>query len=137
MTLHGQLINVGDRVWSIQYGWDVVIEIDVASDYPINIPGNMYTWEGQNYKEDVYPSLFWQELPIPPKVFIKPLHQLEVDTKVLVWDNEDISKYKRYFSHFDSNGEICCFNNGATSWETKEDATTYWSHWELYKEELQ
>jgi hypothetical protein len=129
VTLHGTKVEVGDKVWSVQYGFEVVNEIVVTSDYPISVAGNMYTREGKNYTIDLYPSLFWQEVVIPPEACIKPLPQLEVDTKVLVWGEGP--KHKRYFSHFD-NGKICCFNDGSTSWAYK--CTNEWANWELYND---
>jgi len=68
----------------------------------------------------------------PPK---KPLPNLEVNTRVFVWDHnnkETISsmKFKRYFSHFASEGNIHCFASGATSWSSG-GKTTQWEHWEL------
>jgi hypothetical protein len=131
VTLHGQQIKVGDRVWSIQHGWVTVKGVFSVSEYPISINGNRYTREGLDYKEDMYPSLFWQEGTTPPEALIKPLPQLEVDTKVMVWGEG--AKHKRHFSHFDSNGKICCFNDGSTSWAYK--STNEWDNWELYKAE--
>jgi hypothetical protein len=62
---------------------------------------------------------------------------LAVDTKVLVWDDGDTIKERRYFSHFNNNGTICCFNSGTTGWVTKNATTVRWDNWELYKEEIQ
>ena len=132
-TLHGQPIKVGDRVWGVQYGWGAVTEIATNSSYPIAVygHGHNYTPEGKKYTMESYPTLFWQEVVIPTEAFIKPLPQLEVDTKVIVWGEG--SKHKRHFSHFLGNGKICCFNDGATSWASK--FINEWDNWELYEEE--
>jgi hypothetical protein len=72
MTLHGQLIRIGDRVWCIQCGWDEVVEIDTISDYTIRTTKNTYTCKGQYHKDDMCPSLFWQEVVTPPEALINP-----------------------------------------------------------------
>ena len=59
----------------------------------------------------------------------QPLPKLEVDTKVLVWDDKYHMHQKRYFSHFNSNNSICVFMYGNTSWTTTQ--TIEYSNWEL------
>jgi hypothetical protein len=85
--------------------------------------------------EHKFPNIFWNEFEIPKEAFMKPVPDLEVDTKVLVWDNGKTVKERRYFSHFDKNGNIYCFNNGVTGWIAKNATTIRWDNWELYKEE--
>ena len=131
--LHGQPINIGDRAWTTSHGWGVVTEIVTDSSYQITIHDHSYTQEGKHYSSDMCPSLFWQEVVIPPETLIKPLPQLEVDAKVIVWDGGVEREHKRHFSHFLDNGNICCFDSGATSWAYK--CTNEWDNWELYKEE--
>jgi hypothetical protein len=79
-----------------------------------------------------FPILFWNEFEIPSKAFIKPLPKLEVDAKVLVWNDSSEIKEKRYFSHFNK-GRIYCYEQGCTSWSgtTAHD----WDNWEIYKEQ--
>ena len=72
-----------------------------------------------------------KDLSSPKEAFVKPMPQLEVDTKVLVWDEIDQEKYRRYFSHFDAFGRICTFDNGSTSWSA--DTVSHWENWELYE----
>jgi hypothetical protein len=74
-------------------------------------------------------------LKIPKETFVKPVLKMAIDTKVLVWDFHKDTKTKHYFSHFDSDGNISCFNDGATSWTAVNSATSTWRYWELYEEE--
>lgn len=63
----------------------------------------------------------------PPKL----MPDLEVDTKVIVWCEED-RKEKRYFSHFSSDGLINVFVGGATSWSAKSSIS--YTNWEIVKD---
>jgi hypothetical protein len=134
ITLHGLKINVGDKVWDIHHGWDVVIYLHSDLEYKIETNSDFYTSEGQYYSSDTFPTLFWNEFEVPKRAFIKPLPDLRVDTKVLVWNNGDTIKERRYFSHF-YEGEMYCFTNGVSGWTTKSAITTSWDYWELYEEE--
>lgn len=76
ITLHGEEIRVGDRVWSIPLGWGEVTELDENnSDYPICVKfeggSRLFTDDGKLYKKDENPILFWQpiefEIPKKPK----------------------------------------------------------------------
>lgn len=123
-------IKVGDKVWDIRQGWGVVCGLTQRIDYPIDVEFgeeyNSYTRGGFCHLDDINPTLFWDEIKIevPPK----PLPDLSVDTKVIVW-NKTTPKTKRYFSHFNASGKIMCFANGMTSWLMEQ--TTEWDDWEL------
>lgn len=65
--------KVGDRVWS-RHGWGTIKIIDkVDVELPINVlfdVGNYwYTINGKQFKTDIQPSIFWDEIKfeIPPK----------------------------------------------------------------------
>lgn len=125
--------KVGDKVWSIRHGWMKILDIQPCERYPIKVgfdaPVSTFTFEGKVMAEDLNSSLFWDEIKfeIPPK----PLPKLEVDTKVLVWNNR-ARKVKSHFSHFED-GKIMVFGNGTTSWST--NVTSYpFDNWELYDE---
>lgn len=135
--------KVGDVVWSSMYGMGVISDIRESSSYPIYAIfeklnkfnakfDTSYSISGTRGDSE-YQTLFWQEFEIPKEAFVKPLPKLEVDTKVLVWDNDTDYKHKRYFSRFEY-GKIVCFDGGATSWSEGTDTTT-WNNWKLYKEE--
>lgn len=130
--------KIGDKVWNPELGWG---EIESIEENEITI---IFTKKyhknyrlvnkktGKYNEDDINPTIYWQEFKIPQSAFIKPL---PIDTKVIVWNNDDIEhKHKRYFSHFDDNGKICCFLNGATSWSNDKDITA-WDNWELAGEE--
>jgi hypothetical protein len=135
LTLHGFEIKVDDKVWDSRYGWSKVIELYDGEKYEIVTNLSSYTTDGKNALGHNFPSLFWNEFEVPKEAFIKPLPNLKVDTKVLVWnDIEEDVRIKRYFSHFDSNGTIHCFYGGATSF-TNIHGTTDWDHWKLYEEQ--
>ena len=134
MTTTFETAQVGDRVWGLNYGWAIVSHIDLGSKYPIvvNFSGRIgsFTYDGKNTEVQLTQSLFWDEVIITPPP--KPLHNLEVDTKVLVWDSDETMKFKRYFSHFDKFGNIYVFVNGLTSWH--DGIAVRHTHWELAKE---
>ena len=124
--------KVGDKVWDMRIGWTTIISINDVSRYPIRTEtGKTYTTLGTCTIEDKFPVLFWDEVTITPPE--KPLPKLEVDTKVLVWDTPD-SKVKRYFSHFNKDGDIATFSGGRTSWSTNDNSTIIWEYWELAKD---
>lgn len=123
-------IKIGDKLWGFRNGWGEVIDITCNDNtYPIKVQfmsgAYTYTLEGKVCSADLFPDLYYDEIKFEiPK---KPLPKLAVDTKVVVWD--DKLKCKRYFSHFDEDGTIYCFQDGATSWSSTY--TDAWSSWEL------
>jgi len=129
--------KVGDMVFDYtSQEWGQIDAIGHEDqEYPINVSfdkhwAKAYTTNGSYSLGDVVPVLFWDEVKpiIPPN---KPLPKLEVDTRVLVWYSDDKEdKLKRHFSHFDSNGNINCFELGTTSWSSNWN-TTAWANWEL------
>ena len=121
--------QVGDRVWCLLHGWHPIIDTQHNVNYPILTRKGSYTIDGRYYSNNGR-VLFWDEVIITPPP--KPLPKLEVDTKVLVWDNEDKLVRKRYFSHFDNTNNIHVFAQGATSWT--KDLTTKYPNWELAKD---
>lgn len=128
--------KVGDRVFDYtSQSWGTIYNIsetklnglDVKLDSKITLS---YAMNGKISVYDNVPVLFWDEVKpiIPPK---KPLPKIKLDTRVLVWDDDNEEKHARYFSHFNKNGYIVTFPNGQTSWtynllEMKEC-------WENYK----
>lgn len=78
ITLHGEEVKVGDRVWHWFKGWGEVTELDEKnSNYPICVQWeedgdyDWFTEDGKFHKEDRAPTLFWQpleyEIPKKPK----------------------------------------------------------------------
>ena len=126
--------KVGDRVWCILYGWGTIANISSNIIRPLEVAfehNNLfYMRNGKCSEIDVNQSLFWDEVVITPPE--KPLPKLEVDTKVLVWDNRRRQHIKRHFSHFDKDGTINVFANGTTSWNY--NITVPYCYWELAKD---
>lgn len=129
-------VKVGDKVFDyLRQDWGAVKSIG-TSLYSLEVEFNYgdtinYTLSGKLFQDYAVQTLFWDEVKpiIPPK---KPLPELEIDTKVIVWDEDRDKKHKRYFSHFDENGNIYCFSYGKTSWT--KDYIVMWRNWELAKD---
>lgn len=126
--------KVGDRVWSLTEGWGTITaRLTTYSTYPLSVEFEngayrTYTLWGLLLFTDLNPTLFWDEVKIEA-----PLPQLEVDAKVIVWD-QDGRKYKRHFSHFDEEGRLFAFSLGHTSFTSEcspEVWVTKWDNWEL------
>lgn len=120
----------GDKAYSYIRGWGKIVDIKSGS-LPICVEFEdnkieYFTVEGKKSIKDKHPTLFWGEVVFKaPK---KPLPDLEVDTKVIVWHTSG-TRYKMYFKKFDSRGNIVCFADGATSWS--HSRTNTWGNWEL------
>ena len=126
--------QVGDRVWCLYYNkWFTIANIRKEDAYPIKTEINSYTLDGRLNTHSIR-MLFWDEvIIIPPE---KPLPKLEVDTKVLVWDDPNEEPTRGYFSHFEKNGNIVIFSGGGTSWSkfNADVPTVLWQHWELVRD---
>ena len=134
--------KIGDHVWDTRFGWGKIYMIHKSNLCPLKVKFDTdysikreYRFDGKIKESDVMPRLFWNEFEVPNEAYIKRLPQLDVDTKVLVWDeNGDFNqarKHKRYFSHFSKDGIIYCFEQGRTSWSAT--TTQAWTNWELYE----
>lgn len=131
---------VGDDVWDIQHGWGTVYAVKPSDDFPIKVTfdnfDESYSYSGQAWawvgSRTLSQTLFWGEVIIVAPV--KPLPDLPVDTKVLVWDvDKPKNKLVRYFCSFDASGRVVVFQHGTTSFSC-EGYTEIWSEWEVYKE---
>ena len=122
--------KVGDRVWCLLYGWQTIESTDFNINYPIATKKGTYTYDGKVQLSSQNRTLYWDEIVITTPS--KPLPKLEVDTKVLVWDDDETMKQKRYFSYFDSNSNIYVFVHGGTSWTSTQ--TAKYHNWELAKD---
>lgn len=122
--------KVGDKVWSIEYGWGVIQSTSHTYTNPILVrfaedDYMSFKLSGSQFHEYRHQTLFWDEIKFEAPQ--KPLPDLEVDAKVLVWSRHN--KVKRHFSHFDEEGRICAFDHGRSSFTTKD--YTAWPNWEL------
>ena len=125
--------KVGDRVWSLTEGWGVVkARYAPHTTYPLNVEfengsNRSYTLWGLLLFTDLNPTLYWNEVKF--EIPEKPLPNLEVDTKVMVWKDRGFIT-NRHFSHFDDRGVMHTFADGRTSF-TGFGSTVPWPNWTL------
>ena len=126
-------VETGEKLWSFEYGWGTVVHIN-RGKFPLqlNFSHSMesfaYTFDGKGTRMAKNQTLFWDEIKFEvPK---KPLPDLKVDARVIVWDTKKGEKYNMYFKEFDDKGRVICFANGATSW-TSDRSTRRWNYWEV------
>jgi hypothetical protein len=130
--------NVGDRVYSFEYGWCRITYVSDNSDFPLCIASEdtgLSTWitlDGKlspTYKD---PTVFWckPEFELPKR----PLPDLKMNDLVFV---QNIHNYTnewlpRHFRAFTEEGRIVVWEDGRTSYTT-QDLNTYhcWDHWKL------
>lgn len=74
ITLHGEEVKVGDKVWDMRRGWGEVTGIDAEwNNYPICVQWEeaceWFTEDGKEHIREETPTLFWQpiEFKIPKK----------------------------------------------------------------------
>lgn len=100
--------KVGQKVWTIQYGWGKIQENNVGSIYRFMVNGVSYTEEGRYEIDDLVPSMFHDEPVWPDPEPPKP--KFEYGQLIMVQDH--FSKWKaRYFHSYVENG-FCCFACG-------------------------
>lgn len=115
--------RVGNRVWSSVHDWGTINSIKYLEKYPIYVKFDngqccSFTLNGKKLEEDVFPSLFWDEIKfeIPEKPFSAEdeLRKLEVKEFVkntnnclLTWDyDKDKVDYVRV-EHIEFPMSIC------------------------------
>ena len=110
-------VKVGDQMWSVEFGWGEAVSRDIVSQcFTVEFSSDefeTYCFKGARKRplREKMQALFWDEVVIEAPT--KPLPELEVDAKVLVW-NDPKQKHKRHFSHF-RDGVIWTFDAGRTS----------------------
>lgn len=103
-------VKVGDKIWTIQYGWQEVICTGNDGNYPIRVLNNNgYTIDGKCYVTDKYPSAFL-EYPFKEQL-------IEKDTIVWFRDDEEGTWLMGYYSHFKDEKHFC-FAGSRKSTET-------------------
>ena len=86
--------KIGDKVWNFAYGWGTIADIQHGSTHPIVVrflkTAGTFTLGGKEAVSDLHPTLLWDEVKYEvPK---KPTPNLQVDTKVLVWNQDNSMK---------------------------------------------
>lgn len=102
-------VKKGDRIWTIEAGWEEVIAINSVDKYPIETISNYFTIDGLRWRGDKHPSAFL-EYPFKEQ-------QIEKDTLVWFRDSEDMYWMVGYYAYFD-NGEHFCFTQSKKSNQT-------------------
>ena len=139
-------IRLGDSIYSLRYGTGTVIEVlppesstysvrAVFPDDPLYSHGIFITRCGRELIRDAKPT-FFRNKPIittPPK----PLPDLPVDAKVLVWDCFNELEVPAYFHSFTDQGHIRVWRGGRTSFTNRgrSDATATYRHFRIPTEE--
>ncbi len=104
------LINVkkGDKIWTIENGWEKVLSTDYSERFPIETENCCYTINGKRYSEE-FPSAFLEY----------PFKEQDIEKDTLVWfrDSEDMYWMVGYYAYFD-NGEHFCFTQSKKSNQT-------------------
>jgi hypothetical protein len=143
--------KIGDRLWYyVTDEWLTVSNIGVyAEDTSQTMLILKDSTEQKDYRFDLNGVKFYDKLgeknttllwdKVDFKLPYKPLPDLKVDTKVLVWDDpcDGIEKYKAYFAHFDEHsGQIGTFGGGMTSWSAAGGNPTvnFWGHYEIIED---
>jgi hypothetical protein len=124
-------VKARDKVWDVHLGWGEVYLVGLDEYFPVIVvfpdgQTRTYTEGGLYALSDANQTLFWDEVVIDAPV--KPMPDLSVDAKVLVWNYGSRTKYCRHFSHFE-NSKIYVFDKGTSSWTGISKSA--WDHWEL------
>lgn len=128
----------GDRVFCIRKGWGTIESNhhNGTTAYPVRVNFDVggevvgYTTSGKYISDDMFQSLFWNEVSF--KIPEKPVPKLAVDTKLLVWNKDSKNKLPRYFSRYDEFGRVCAFRGGMDSWSDGGKFNDIcWPHWDL------
>ena len=108
-------IRIGDKIWTIEAGWEEVTDIEAGQPYQIETEKGNYTINGKANIYDKYPSAFLEY----------PFKEQPIEKDTLVWfkDCEDAFWKVGYYSHFE-NGKHYIFNSSKKSTEMND--TTYW-----------
>lgn len=121
-----------------------VTELEVDNVYTIDKLGILFRKKDNGYIEYKYGEEPWVYSGIPYNDVIdsdftkyeEPVDwsKVEVDTKILVRDNEEYYWKKRHFAKFE-NGIVYSFHNGNTSFTSDSvDEVIRWNYAKLYKE---
>jgi hypothetical protein len=108
-------IRIGDKIWTIEAGWEEVTDIEAGQPYQIETEKGNYTINGKANIYDKYPSAFLEY----------PFKEQPIEKDTLVWfkDCEDAFWKVGYYSHFE-NDKHYIFNSSKKSTEMND--TTYW-----------
>lgn len=133
---------IGSTLYSSIYGKCTLVNIDLNSEYPleVKIPHrklelDFFTKDGKLSTLHKYPTLFPSlELLLKTMRSIKleDLPNLEVDTLLEVRNSVTIKPLLRYFAQFDETGDVYCYPEGATSLSHDGRKLIKWTDWKVY-----
>lgn len=129
------IFKVGDRVYHHVYGWGIVIEIDCQNIYEVFVLFNKlkisFTKDGKLSEFDKFPSLSFTKYDFVNGGFSqkRPLPNIKRDQLIYVRMCKNREWCMRYFSHFDKNGLVSCFNDQKKS--TNADCATTWNFYSI------
>ncbi|MEK6879842.1 MAG: hypothetical protein AABY22_09560 [Nanoarchaeota archaeon] len=131
-----QIFKLNDRVFDFRYGWGTISCIfdNNLTNYILkvtfdNVNYMTYTWDGRNTPHSPqYLSLTPYDLVSGGFSQRKSQPVIEKDTLIYVRElGEEWTM--RFFSHFDKEGNLFCYNNQNTS--KSETMTSSWKTWSL------
>lgn len=127
--------KVGDRVWSLLWGWGIISKVDQQEHpYPIRVEFDIdevewFTLCGKYLLEHINPTLFLDEVKITP-----PHPKLAVDTPILVRDEDDEDWQPAHFARFTPEG-VVTWVGGRTSYTNGGYGEISWEQWKLTESE--
>ncbi|MGL5014450.1 MAG: hypothetical protein ACRC6V_09210 [Bacteroidales bacterium] len=117
------MFKVGDKVWSISYGWGEIVGIDHNSSYMLKVQFDdeyiTYTDDGKQYYGNNR-DLFFKEIPIPMEALERPRWRAEkYDSYFVVTRNGGILEISEQGYQIDDE-QYECGNYFQTEEEAKE-----------------
>lgn len=127
MNLHGYEVKKGDRLWHFYYGW-----VEVLNEPQFNIEFKAAGNSEQRLiaRTGVRRQFFWKEQKLD---YSRPLPDLKVDAKVIVWDGGGSIRLRRHFKEWSDNGNIVVFGEGRDSFTSSGRGVEY-ENWEIVEE---
>lgn len=129
------IFKVGDRVYHYNYGWGKVIKIDYPYIYEVSVLFKRlkisFSKDGKRSIFDKFPSLSFTKYDFVNGGFSqkRPLPNIKRDQLIYVKMSKEGEWSMRYFSHFNENGLVSCFNDQKKS--TNGDSTSTWNFYSI------
>lgn len=129
------IFKVGDKVYHHNYGWGEVIKTDYKNTCEVYVSFRkrifLFTEEGKLNIIDDFPSLSFTKYDLVNGGFSqkRPLPNIKRDQLIYVRMCKNREWCMRYFSHFDKNGLVSCFNDQKKS--TNADCATTWNFYSI------
>ena len=130
--MKNQEFKVGDRVWSLLYGWGSVRAIK-RNLYSVNVcfgsGGNIdFTKDGFCLSYHKNPSLFHANQGVVEFDTDEPV-ELEDGQPIWVRDYEDRSWAPKHFKRHDESGGVYCYESGLSKHTSSGNET----HWKFFR----